>query len=120
MPSIVVGHTGRRYVLDEHSKTLLASGVGPIASDQEDLVYAIDLGNHRVEAFTKGGTFLFDWGRFGTGPGEFDFSSSCGITVDANRHVCVVEAANHRMQKFATRFTPVARTSWGRLKAIYR
>ena len=34
-------------------------------------VYVVDQGNHRVQEFTSEGTFLAEWGSYGSGNGEF-------------------------------------------------
>lgn len=118
----------RRYEFGVHQVTFGGrgsepgqfEGVGPIASDHKNVLYAIDLGNHRVQAFSVGGSFLFEWGRFGTAPGEFDFTRGGGLFVDEAGSVWVVETASHRVQKFATRFTATGATSWGGIKSKYR
>jgi hypothetical protein len=42
--------------------------VGPYG----DLVYVADTGNNRIEAFTPEGIYLYKWGHFGKGSGDFD------------------------------------------------
>jgi DNA-binding beta-propeller fold protein YncE len=54
----------------------------------------------RVVKFDGDGHFIREWGSYGTGPGQFDFPS--GITVQGNEYVYVVDAGNHRVQKFTT------------------
>ncbi len=55
-------------------------------------------GNSRVAKFSARGEFLFDWGKKGDGPGEFD--TPHGISLDADGRVYVADRANARVQVF--------------------
>ena len=55
-------------------------------------------GNSRVVKFDKEGKFLFDWGKKGTEPGEFD--APHGITLDNQGRVYVADRGNGRIQVF--------------------
>jgi DNA-binding beta-propeller fold protein YncE len=55
-------------------------------------------GNSRVAKFSAEGKFLFDWGRKGGKPGEFDLPH--GICLDAQGHVYVADRSNSRLQIF--------------------
>lgn len=55
-------------------------------------------GNCRVAKFARDGTFLFEWGTEGTGPGEFRTPHS--ITLDANGRIYVADRENKRIQIF--------------------
>lgn len=55
-------------------------------------------GNTRVVKFSATGEFQFEWGRRGTGPGEFDLPHS--IDTDANGRVYVSDRSNGRVQVF--------------------
>lgn len=54
--------------------------------------------NEKVQKYDSSGTFLMDWGGFGSGDGQFYTPN--GIAVDSNHHVYVVDGDNHRIQKF--------------------
>ena len=55
-------------------------------------------GNSRVAKFSKEGRFLFDWGRKGGQPGEFDLPH--GIALDSQGRVYVADRTNSRIQVF--------------------
>lgn len=54
--------------------------------------------NTRVVKFTSIGRYDFEWGRPGTGPGEFDLPHA--IDVDAKGHLYVADRSNARVQIF--------------------
>src|SRR5690606_19022491 len=60
-------------------------------------LYVTEHGNHRVQVFGPDGTFLKQWGKLGTGNGEFD--APTGITISGQR-VYVVDLNNGRAQIF--------------------
>ena len=55
-------------------------------------------GNSRVVKFSKTGKYLFEWGKKGTGKGEFD--TPHGIDLDRKGNVYVADRENNRIQKF--------------------
>jgi peptidylamidoglycolate lyase len=55
-------------------------------------------GNSRVIKFSKDGTYLFEWGKFGNKQGEFNIPH--GIDLDKNGNVYVADRENNRIQKF--------------------
>ena len=55
-------------------------------------------GNTRVVKFSAAGEFEFEWGRPGTGPGEFDLPHA--VDVDASGNVYVADRSNARVQVF--------------------
>jgi hypothetical protein len=69
-------------------------------------VYVVDRNNHRIQKFrilaaTGGGWTVqndITWGGLGSASGQF--SSPVGCAVDRNGHVWVLDAGNHRLQKF--------------------
>lgn len=55
-------------------------------------------GNSRVIKFSKDGTYLFEWGKFGNRQGEFNIPH--GIDLDNEGNVYVADRENNRIQKF--------------------
>ena len=55
-------------------------------------------GNARVVKFSAAGEYQFEWGRRGTGPGEFDLPHA--VDTDARGHVYVADRSNARVQVF--------------------
>jgi DNA-binding beta-propeller fold protein YncE len=54
--------------------------------------------NTRVVKFSKDGKYLMEWGKPGSGPGEFQ--TVHGITIDAKRRIYVGDRENARIQIF--------------------
>ena len=54
--------------------------------------------NSRIIKFSKEGNYLFEWGRKGSGEGEFD--TPHGIDLDSHGNVYVADRQNNRIQKF--------------------
>lgn len=54
--------------------------------------------NARVMKFDRNGRFLFEWGKAGTGPGEFHLPHA--IAVDSRGRVYVADRENSRIQVF--------------------
>ncbi|MCC6356053.1 MAG: hypothetical protein IT577_19370 [Verrucomicrobiae bacterium] len=62
-----------------------------------DSVYVVDLGNNRIQVFSKDGIFVRQWGSFGTVAGQFNAPES--VAVD-QQYVYVADALNYRVQVF--------------------
>jgi len=70
-----------------------------IAFASDGSIFVADgYGNNRIAKFSPDGKFLLDWGRKGTGPGEFDLPHS--VSVDAQGLVYVADRNNARIQVF--------------------
>ena len=54
--------------------------------------------NSRIVKYDADGTYLMEWGEFGSGPGQFDLVH--GLAVDRARRVYVADRANNRLQVF--------------------
>ncbi len=110
------------YVADTHYFRILAfsltgellpelgwgvAGAGPgqigwstdIACDSVGSLYISEYGQaERVQKFTRDREFVTEWGTQGTAEGQFLRPQS--LVVDANDHVWVCDAGNHRLQTF--------------------
>lgn len=75
-----------------------------LATDLAGNLYVLDSGSQRVLKFDRAGNSITDWGKFGTEPGSFIFyedrGTCCGIAVDRQNNVFVVDKGNYRIQKF--------------------
>ena len=70
-----------------------------IAFASDGSLYVADgYGNNRIAKFSPDGKFLLDWGRKGSGPGEFDLPHS--VAIDAQGQVYVADRNNARIQVF--------------------
>lgn len=54
--------------------------------------------NARIVKFSKDGTFIKEWGKKGSGPGEFDTPHS--IAMDSKGRIFVADRVNNRIQIF--------------------
>jgi streptogramin lyase len=62
-------------------------------------IYVADgYGNMRVVKFSKEGKYLLEWGKKGTGPGEFQLVHA--VVTDAKGRVYVSDRTNNRIQVF--------------------
>lgn len=71
-------------------------------------------GNSRIAKFAADGTFLFDWGRRGTEPGEFHTPHV--ITLGPNGLLYMTDRENDRIQVFRPDGTHLA--SWSDLHSV--
>jgi len=78
-----------------------------LSFDSNGNMYVLDAGNSRVQVFDPSGGFVTLWGSEGSGEGQFELVahedtvySVGGIALDKNNDVFVVDALNHRLQKF--------------------
>jgi DNA-binding beta-propeller fold protein YncE len=63
-----------------------------------DFYVADGYGNSRVVKFSSTGKYLMDWGKRGSGPGEFNLPHS--VAVDSKDFVYVSDRENNRIQIF--------------------
>jgi sugar lactone lactonase YvrE len=78
-------------------RTNLAGG---IAIDEQGLLYLSFMGQHKVAVYTEAGKLVREWGKRGTGDGEFNQPG--GIVLGPGGTVFVADQGNHRIQKFTT------------------
>ncbi len=69
-----------------------------VATDATGNLYVADLGNARVQKFSREGNFLLTFGKPGTGDGELRAPN--GITIDSAGNIYIADAHNHRLVKF--------------------
>jgi DNA-binding beta-propeller fold protein YncE len=63
-------------------------------------VYVSDTKNNKIVQYTSAGTFVREWGSFGSGPGQFN--RPWGVAVDSGTgNVFVVDTGNGRVQVFS-------------------
>ena len=66
--------------------------------DSRRNVYVVDQFNHRVQKFTSGGIYLYQWGTEGSGNEQFQYP--WGVALDAQDNIYVADERNHRILKF--------------------
>jgi streptogramin lyase len=77
----------------------LFNGPTDIAFGRSGEIYVADgYGNSRIVKFDGEGNFLKSWGRYGSGPGEFNLPHS--VVVDGEGRVYVGDRENQRIQVF--------------------
>lgn len=121
--SVAVAPKGQVYVVERDNHRVQAfsptgqplanvgrHGYGPgefvqpmnVAVDSHGDVFIADTGNHRVQKLIVDGQGKLSvenlWGKFGAGPGEFDYP--IGIDFDRDGRIYVGDLGNHRVQVF--------------------
>ncbi|MCK4761287.1 MAG: PEGA domain-containing protein [Candidatus Aminicenantes bacterium] len=71
-----------------------------IAVNNNDYVYVVDYGRHRVSVFDTSGLYKSNWGSEGGGKGEFN--SPMSLAIDNSNNVYVCDSLNRRIQKFSS------------------
>lgn len=91
-----VGHEAGEFLYP------LSFGVGP-----DGRLFVLDAGNARTQVFDAEGTYITQWGRRGTGEGQFDYGSGSvpedfrgSVVVDSRGFIYVLDMGNQRIQKF--------------------
>ena len=69
-----------------------------VALDSSNDVYVTDHNNNRVVKLAGNGTYLTQWGGYGSGNGQF--LSPEGVAVDSSNNVYVADSWGSRVQKF--------------------
>jgi len=67
-----------------------------VAVDAGGNLYVLDIGNNRIQKFSADGKFLASIGRFGQGPGEFNYPS--WLDLDGAGNLYVTDPFNERVQ----------------------
>jgi len=66
-----------------------------VAISREGLVYVLDGVNNRVVVFDDAGQYQFEFGKGGSGEGEF--STPLGLSLDRKGNVYIADSGNHRV-----------------------
>lgn len=66
--------------------------------DTQDRLYVADSCNHRIQIFSRDGTFLRAYGKAGQGPGELSYPYDICVDKEGRQYVC--EFGNSRIQVF--------------------
>jgi tripartite motif-containing protein 71 len=77
----------------------LSSPQGIAVDSSSGNVYVVDTANNRIKKFSSNGTFITEWGRYGTGNGSLN--SPRGIALDQAGNVYVADTGNNRIQVFS-------------------
>ena len=77
------------------------AGLDSIAVDSSKNIYVVDGNDYCIAKIDQNGVILAQWGREGSGNGEFLFGSS-SIALDNTGNVYVADTSNHRIQKFTS------------------
>ena len=88
----------------------IGGSVSGIACDRAGAVYICDDANSRIEKFSASGAFLSSWGSSGSLPGQFGtglIPYIGGVAVDRAGNVFVLDAGNHRVQRFGVKSAAV-------------
>ena len=112
--SVAVDKTsGTMYITDEESGLVLCTRHGKswrackdmdacfmgLAIGADGLLYADDAQNHCIKVLTLDGTLVRQWGKYGTGDGEFRNPRGVGFAARSGL-VVVCDSGNHRVQLF--------------------
>lgn len=81
-------------------------GPRAVAISPDGELYVSDTGNKRIQVFGLDGTFHRMFGGEGSAPGQF--REPVGLALDAQNHVWVADAWNHRVQELDARGQPLA------------
>jgi len=74
-----------------------------VAVDGQGRVFVSDTGNKRIVVSSSDGTYLYQWGGPGLGPGAFE--EPVGVALDVDGNLYVADTWNQRVQVFDSDFT---------------
>ena len=77
----------------------------PPPASQPGMIAVADSGNDRIQVFGPNGTFAFEFGEPGSGPGELRSPQSVAYTPDGN--IVVADTGNRRIQVFSPAGSPL-------------
>jgi len=94
-----------------------SGGLAPVSiafTPAGDVLIA-DASRYKVVSFDAGGNFLFEFGGYGTGPGQFP-AQPLAVAIDQDHRIYVTDRAD-RISKFVESPAPVSPLSLGRLRS---
>jgi DNA-binding beta-propeller fold protein YncE len=69
-----------------------------VGVDDQGDVYAVDLGNHRIQKFTASGKLVYASGKWGTG--ENDLNCPIAVAVGTDKAIYISDLGNNRILKW--------------------
>lgn len=76
----------------------MSDPVDVLVSKLKNYVYVSDNDNHKIKVYQDNGQFVFEWGKFGEGPGEFRYPGM--LAINSFNEIYVVDVLNTRVQRF--------------------
>lgn len=73
------------------------SGPTFMASDSNNNIYVLDVGNYRIQKFNSEGVFIMQWGTYG--PDISQFRRLSGISIDVDDFVYISDSISGKMLK---------------------
>jgi len=77
-----------------------------VAVDSQKRIWVLDGVNGRLVGFSYDGKYMTQFGKKGSGRGEF--KSPLGLAIDSQDRIYVADSKNHRIQIFDDRASPLA------------
>jgi DNA-binding beta-propeller fold protein YncE len=96
----------------------LRRGPSDVVIDDLGRVYVVAFERPGVLMYDRAGNFLGQWGGEGTAPGQFRHPT--GACVGGDGALYVADRDNDRIQVYAPLPVPSRRTSWSRVKSLFR
>lgn len=96
----------------------LRRGPTDVAVDPLGRVYVVAAERSGVLMYDRAGNFLGQWGGAGSEPGKF--SHPIGLCVGAEGTLYVADSGNQRIQVYSALPVPALKTSWSRVKQLFR
>jgi DNA-binding beta-propeller fold protein YncE len=105
---ILSEETGKVYVYSHNEELLFSFGQkggstgkmsrpkSLVIDEKKKAVYIVDYMRHTILIFDQGGTFMYEFGGLGTGPGWFQYPTGLGLTRDG--YLMVADLFNNRVQ----------------------
>jgi DNA-binding beta-propeller fold protein YncE len=105
---ILSEETGKVYVYSHDEELLFSFGEkggstgkmsrprSLVIDEEKKAVYIADYMRHTILIFDTGGTFMYEFGGMGTGPGWFQYPT--GLSLNRDSYLMVADLFNHRVQ----------------------